>query len=1180
MIYRKKNIEQSISQALLRFSEEQDLEFIQDERASSFSSSHYDFLYTDAFGKHRSIYIHSSISNTISWPLHTARKCSNDLKEQRINDIYLINSSGWFNITPVFELENSELSKVTSDKRMMEFNLKPEYKITSINARKNRKKVSVKDISNEIANLFFINDIKNTINPSRGEYHSGRHAWPEVIIMCLIALVKLLMQANNKNALAVISNVKFLQQWPSKKEFNSFVSNCKKLNTDCVEYIKICDILLEWYIKYLKEHSNKAALIFNQSQFHLSDFLIEISSGELSKKIQAVNSKEIAKAIVNYESNSQSLAIIKEECYRFLHPDTNPILDPYGEPTGVYNPALIKNLLISSDDAFDYIYYVKEYFQGFNGKIYADCNINTEIACSLLNYDINILREGYSSNDELPNISLAVHYWGRAIDRTDFFNLIHAYWTDKVEKKSNKIDNLLLKCPYSTLLPENLFVSERNYSTEMNKIIDGNKIEEVLQYKKYPLISVLMKQKLRSRKGFDLIFRDVINMEPLSNEDFKNKYRCQIENHEYIDEEAAVGFWPFYEDKHNEYKQEVDLKDNRLPILGLLPKRFQKIEGLEELDTIYFNEIFVEDEREYYSRVDYILFKDYFPTFTQLRNDKITQHLEDSKTGIKVFHLSSIYNISIERILSLKGIAKYSKGSLVSFNDFVKLHSELDMYEQDVAPGSRSKYLNLYKEGEYILKSKYSASDFILYQSDCPFFIKPNWIVIKIKPNALDQQPKDIVSFLNSPLCKEQLEVLSSPQSGRNSRISKNDIGLVLLQKRNRLSDIINESDTDLQVLRHNQQKEEEKRNEMLRKALETTNTLQESLTNEKDRLNDERVKEMLELTTLQESSIKERERLIRESSARLLEDKAKHESLINEKIRLLDERLREQEESIDKKIDEEVNKRIYEFLKGDFHTVKDEVRYKLRLFVKMLEDESGIELKNIQKQIEKKDYLISESNQLCDDFDDLVTFYKNLYNSEVSTINNLFKEIKTIIDSEKKSLKRDGISIMLEGDFFEEFEKQDEKKKKGKKKQLGNIRLNHSFVKTVISELIKNSRKYAWDKKYSKHKEITINLSKKLNLAIVDEDDMNIQLEYGEHGKDLLQIQYNDNGEGFTDDQLKQLFKSPGISFHEQTKESSSGYGLWKLGKTINKLDGEVSAKKVENGSCFEICLPFNIEL
>ena len=507
------------------------------------------------------------------------------------------------------------------------------------------------------------------------------------------------------------------------------------------------------------------------------------------------------------------------------------------------------------------------------------------------------------------------------------------------------------------------------------------------------------------------------------------------------------------------------------------------------------------------------------------------------------------------------------------------------MYEQDVAPGSRSKYLNLYKEGEYIIKSKYSASDFILYQSDCPFFIKPNWIVIKIKPNALDQQPKDIVSYLNSPLCKEQLEVLSSPQSGRNSRISKNDIGLILLQKFNRLSNIINESAEDLHTYRINQEKEEEKRNDMLLKALETTNTLQESLTKERDRLNDDRVKEMIKSTklikTLQESSINERERLIRE----LREKEAKHESLINEKNRLLDERLKELEESIDKKIDDEANKRIYEFLKGDFHTVKDEVRNKLRLFVKMLKDESGMALKNIQKQIEQRDYLISESNQLCDDFNDLVTFYKNLYNPEISTINHLFKEIKTIIDSEKKSLKRDGISIRIEGDFFEEFEKQDEKKKKGEKKPLGNIRLNHSFVKTVISELIKNSRKYAWDKKSSKNKEITINLSKieileSVNLAIVDEDWRSLDLDSGEHGKDLLQIQYSDNGEGFTDGQLEQLFKISGISFHEQTKESSSGYGLWKLGKTINKLDGEVSAKKVENGSCFEICLPFNIEL
>lgn len=1171
MIYRKRSIEQSVSQALLRFSKEHDLEFIQDERASS---APYYFLYTDAFGKHRSIYIHSPISNKIKWPLHTARQCSNDLKEHRINDIYLINSSGWFNITPVFKLENSELSKVTSDKRMMEFNLKPEYKITSIKARKNKKKVSVKEISNEIANLFFINDIKNTINPSRGEYHSSRHAWPEVIIMCLIALVKLLMQENNKNALAVISNVKFLQQWPSKKEFHSFVSNCKKLNTDCVEYIKICDILLEWYIKYLKEHSNKASFLLNQSQFHLSDFLLEISSGELSKKIQAVNSKEIAKAIVNYESNAQSLAIIKEECYRFLHPDTKPILDPYGDPTGAYNPALIKNLLISSDDAFDYIYYVKEYFQGFNGKIYADCNINTEIACSLLNYDINILREGYSSNDELPNISLAVHYWGRTIDRTDFFNLIHASWSDKVEKKSNKIDNLLLKCRYSALLPENLFVSERNYSTEMNKIIDGNKVEEVLQYKKYPLISVLIKQKLRSRKGFDLIFRDVINMEPLSNEDFKNKYRYQIENHEYIDEEAAVGFWPFYEDKHNENKQEVDLKDNRLPILGLLPKRFQKIEGLEELDTIYFNEIFVEDEREYYSRVDYILFKDYFPTFTQLRNDKITQHLEDSKTGIKAFQLSSIYNISIERILSLKGIAKYSKGSLISFDDFVKLHSALDMYEHDVAPDSRSKYLNLYKEGEYIIKSKYSASDFILYQSDCPFFIKPNWIVIKIKPNALDQQPKDIVSYLNSPLCKEQLEVLSSPQVGRNSRISKNDIGLILLQKYNRLSNIINESAEDLHTYRINQEKEDGKRNDMLLKALETTNTLQESLTKERDRLNDDRVKEMIKSTklikTLQESSINERERLIRE----LREKEAKHESLINEKNRLLDERLKELEESIDKKIDEEANKRIYEFLDGDFHTIKDQVRVHLGVFIETLKSPN-----RLQELLLYKDDHIKECEELNVIFDKLSTFYKNLYVPKLSTINQLFAEITSLVEREKTRLKRDDISINIEGDFFEDFEKEDVKKKKNKK-ELGNIELTGNFVKTVISELIRNSVKYAWDKKSSKHKEITINLSKRHNLVIIDKDGMSIELEFGEQGTDLLHIQYNDNGEGFTDGQLEQLFKNKGISFHEQTKESSSGHGLWKIRKTINKLGGEIHAKKVELGACFEISLPFNTEL
>ena len=39
--------------------------------------------------------------------------------------------------------------------------------------------------------------------------------------------------------------------------------------------------------------------------------------------------------------------------------------------------------------------------------------------------------------------------------------------------------------------------------------------------------------------------------------------------------------------------------------------------------------------------------------------------------------------------------------------------------------------------------------------------------------------------------------------------------------------------------------KEEENRNETLRKSIESTNTLQESLTKEKERLNDERVKEI-----------------------------------------------------------------------------------------------------------------------------------------------------------------------------------------------------------------------------------------------------------------------------------------------------------------------------------------------
>jgi K+-sensing histidine kinase KdpD len=225
------------------------------------------------------------------------------------------------------------------------------------------------------------------------------------------------------------------------------------------------------------------------------------------------------------------------------------------------------------------------------------------------------------------------------------------------------------------------------------------------------------------------------------------------------------------------------------------------------------------------------------------------------------------------------------------------------------------------------------------------------------------------------------------------------------------------------------------------------------------------------------------------------------------------------------------------------------------------------------------KDDQIKDCEKLNRTFDKLSAFYKNLYVPKLSTINQLFTEITSLVEREKTRLKRDDISIKIEGDFFEDFEKEDVKKKKNKK-QLGNIELTGNFVKTVISELIRNSIKYAWDKKSIKHKEITIILSKRLNLAIVDEDGMSIELEYGEHGKDLLQIQYNDNGEGFTDGQLEQLFKSNGISFHEQTKESLSGYGLWKIRKTINKLGGEIHAKKVELGACFEISLPFNTEL
>ena len=112
-------------------------------------------------------------------------------------------------------------------------------------------------------------------------------------------------------------------------------------------------------------------------------------------------------------------------------------------------------------------------------------------------------------------------------------------------------------------------------------------------------------------------------------------------------------------------------------------------------------------------------------------------------------------------------------------------------------------------------------------------------------------------------------------------------------------------------------------------------------------------------------------------------------------------------------------------------------------------------------------------------------------------------------------------------------------------------VKIDEEFIDFTFFELINNSHKYAYNKVVKK--------------KIID-------ITFDTDGQSFI-IYYNDNGIGFMENDIDQVFEyAERMQVSNNDKVSGSGYGLWSMKNYLNKYEGDIV---LNSPSEFVITLP-----
>ena len=190
------------------------------------------------------------------------------------------------------------------------------------------------------------------------------------------------------------------------------------------------------------------------------------------------------------------------------------------------------------------------------------------------------------------------------------------------------------------------------------------------------------------------------------------------------------------------------------------------------------------------------------------------------------------------------------------------------------------------------------------------------------------------------------------------------------------------------------------------------------------------------------------------------------------------------------------------------------------------------------EEQVEYLDFVINNANNMSQLIDDLLIYSKattDSYDFESIDLDNLIEHHKLTF---QYAIQNNELVI--------------------DKDDLGSIVGNMSALNTVFQNLISNAIKYQPFNKENHIPTISIKMER-LN--------------------DLMIIYFRDNGIGILKENVERLF-TPFVRFHAASEYKGTGLGLSICKKILNKHDGDISIFSTgENGTCFQIQLPVNLE-
>lgn len=1187
-------------------------------------SKDYDFSFVDSKKGEIACYIQSNIDqNEFSINIDSFNRLRKLLDSNTFNSVYLINNFGWYDLDIL--INNIDLKQDPKNVYLSLDNKYKVDKIQTSNSLDIELK-NISSILTRVYDKEYIQKVKNSYIVIGSELSWRNPFFVRQEIACIsMALVKMLINEDCKKSIKFIKEFDFVPKFDShgsdkqasklslKSRLNELIhpeiskATINNFSRDLIKNISLDSwltkadgtvtmrvdqkqiLIIESLIRILEDKllelldlvvfSHKESKLdfvdmfwdTADSKSHINNidnnnyygrFLSSLLNPKiyLYQVLKRISLIDLADAIASYRflRNKEVTEVIREEFHRFLHPKPEYWTEWTGDETGGSHQILglekmiQKNLLINdcnySDSSYSYIRTLKSEFPDYTGSIFIRCSSISKVAFYLSELEVTLLEKD-DLKGHLPVIDLCIDYVGSEIDNI-FRNFI--------ESNAN-LNNIVLKImqPYLIVQKDMSLIFQ-----QLLTYIKHNRISEILQYKRYAVVTILLQSARDESSGIFLNHRSPINIQSVKNRVLEAPFdgSTPFDNH---DKYEQTGAWSNsgYDRKENMPERSfvsINNDDSRIKKLGLVPKRFMPIKGID-------------------------IWSDKYCYLEDLVNEPESINIDSSILPIK--YLSEVKDSNILCLdVSANKLAEYTKldkdewpldvgDTSVTFNSLSLIRELLNPSFNDGVLDSDNKYkfdvaklrsmrrtYTLYKPGGYILLKKKRLGQnyfFSKLTADKPFVLKSDLraasrcVLLNYVTNSYEDidltteaDINNLIFELNQGQYLDQINLFS-----RNPyRITFDDIKLIRFLKQG------GKASNDQSIDRFSEMYSSRAYN-LLKEAIDYSER-------RSGKLLTDRLPENLDQNSRIWFSCAEGHEfqskfnhIVNNKNWCLVcardENYQKSEILKNE---LEDHKKLLEKELLDERLNEK-NQSIHEFFTGRFHHQKTTIQRPLEFIINKLKSNNIEDLQEFigsEKGQEMLKLNVDRAKKANNFIEDLYKFYSKEVTAIDYSVNKLAVEIQDSI----RKFQSDNSDLMsgIRIDFSGFWPIYDEKSENIEIEHIPHVKIDTEFLDFTFFELIENSRKYAF-KKGVKEKRIDITF---------DTDG------------DNFIILYNDNGIGFKEIDIDRVFEyEERMQVSNNDKVTGSGYGLWSMKNYLNKYEGDIA---LNPPSQFVITLPIYV--